>query len=310
MLIKAKSHLNPLPQVLDQRRNTLHKASLLGCFGLDMRLKLIQEIRLCGALLESDFSIHFPQDAEPVLQYLSQHFNIEYHIGTQEIPLLENVSILHDKPLCKVGKSIEAPLIFPHEMVKKCKTKWEGPRSHQFSFCGLVTEKRKKCLETWLHTHFGRRGSAVNVRESTKKPGRLHRIYSYITRDFANNKKQTYPDIGLCIYTSDLGRQFPIKVWDEDYYNFLATSRFVLCPDGDFVWTYRFFESILCGAIPVVENTCDLYDGFEYFSMNDPIERLVYSDEMAKHNFLKAQQMLTVPLEHLNQCLTETLERI
>ena len=38
----------------------------------------------------------------------------------------------------------------------------------------------------------------------------------------------------------------------KGYYDPLQSTRFALAPDGDFPWTYRFLEAIMCGAIPVV----------------------------------------------------------
>ena len=66
-------------------------------------------------------------------------------------------------------------------------------------------------------------------------------------------------------------------------------------------------EAVLCGAIPIVQNTCNLYDGFEYFSMKDPLKSIIYSEEIAERNFHKAQQMLTVPREIMNNHLLEIL---
>lgn len=38
----------------------------------------------------------------------------------------------------------------------------------------------------------------------------------------------------------------------EDYYRDLSRSKFVLCPEGTGIDTHRVYESILCGATPVV----------------------------------------------------------
>lgn len=38
----------------------------------------------------------------------------------------------------------------------------------------------------------------------------------------------------------------------EDYYNDLCQSKYVLCPEGTGMDTHRVYESMLCGAIPVV----------------------------------------------------------
>lgn len=61
-------------------------------------------------------------------------------------------------------------------------------------------------------------------------------------------RKEILNKIGLEIeiQESNKGRIFPIKAWDENYYQTLSKSKFVLCLNGDYIWSYRFFESILC----------------------------------------------------------------
>ena len=56
----------------------------------------------------------------------------------------------------------------------------------------------------------------------------------------------------------------------------MAKSKFVLCPNGDFIWTYRFFEAIACGAIPIIEDDLPLYDGFQYYKMDQPFCEYIY----------------------------------
>jgi hypothetical protein len=103
--------------------------------------------------------------------------------------------------------------------------------------------------------------------------------------------------------STDRGRTFPIKSWDDPYFDILAASEFVLCPNGDDVWTYRFFESCLCGAIPVVEQTCALYEGFHLYTMNDQPTNMVWTEELAAENQRKAEELLTVPTADLTRAI-------
>ncbi|MUL35998.1 exostosin family protein [Gloeocapsopsis dulcis] len=281
----------------------MSKVVSLGKIGLDAPLDKIQLIRLYGAILESDFDVYFPPEAEEVLQHLSKYFNVKYHLGIQGIPLLkDDVTISHAKPQCRIGL-LTKPLIFPHEMVIKCRAKWNKERKIRFLFCGLLTEQRKRCLDSWTREKFGYK----NIFLSNQQPlqSLLQRFYKQ-TVDYYN-RRRIYQNVGFYIFLSTRGREFPIKVWDEDYYNLLSNSQFVLCPDGDYTWTYRFFESILCGAIPIVENPCSIYDGFEYFSVKDSLNNLIYSKEIVEHNFFRAREILTVPHENLNSYLLEIL---
>jgi hypothetical protein len=56
-------------------------------------------------------------------------------------------------------------------------------------------------------------------------------------------------------------------LYDYSYYDRMMSSRFALAPDGDFAWTYRFLEAIMCGAIPIIPNRTEPEEqelGYEY----------------------------------------------
>ena len=108
-------------------------------------------------------------------------------------------------------------------------------------------------------------------------------------------------DTGDAVFwSSSGGRHFPGKSWDEDYHRLLGRSQFVLCPKGDYIWTYRFFEAALCGAIPVIEVPCAAYEGFRYRTFNDRIDDLEWREDEARHNYYQCQEILTVPTHQLN----------
>ena len=71
----------------------------------------------------------------------------------------------------------------------------------------------------------------------------------------------------------------------------MARSKFVLCPNGDFTWTYRFFESVIFKAIPIIEDYTHHYDGYTYYTKSD---EFVYDENMINSNLekLKKEMML------------------
>ena len=233
----------------------LSKASI-GYFGIDHSVELIQMIRLVEAILESDFDVHLPESSASTFEYLSKNFQLDYQIGLEGIPLLKDISISHKQPLCSIG-TINRPLIFSHQLVNKCREKWSKDRSIKFIFCGLMTKKRKKILEDWVLSCFKRKISLISQTESRN----LLKLIFYYLKNSVHQNQAILKEIGVYIFASKKGRILPYKAWDEDYYNMLSKSRFVLCPNGDHVWTYRFFESILCGAIPVVEGNFPISPG-------------------------------------------------
>lgn len=85
------------------------------------------------------------------------------------------------------------------------------------------------------------------------------------------------------------GRQDGVRERDDEYFRALGRARFGLCPNGDFVWTYRFFETVLLKAIPIVEQDCELYEGYKYFKLGDVLE---YRQDWVEHNLSKAKEQL------------------
>ena len=102
-----------------------------------------------------------------------------------------------------------------------------------------------------------------------------------------------FPD--AMIINSHRGRSDATRRYDKTYFDKMARARFVLCPDGDFVWTYRFFEAILCGAIPIIQNWCELYNGYYHFGNYPELTHLFTYDKGAVHHNLvkiKKEMML------------------
>lgn len=229
-------------------------------FALAVPMHLIQGIRLAHALMESNATIHVSRRNAGKFDHLRSFFDIKFERGEENLPILAGASVSHEEPLTRIG-GIERPLVFPHGIVERCRAKWPAARSVRFSFCGLMNQKRRAALDAWRHAH----------REATVE-----------------------------IFASERGRQFPEKTWDESYYDLLARSQFVLCPRGDCVWSYRFFEAVLCGAIPIAEQDCTAFHGFEYALMSDDADLFPWSAEIAERNFAHAIQRLTVPLDELN----------
>ena len=72
--------------------------------GVNLNLHTIQAIRLVGALLETDFLLHFHENSEEILKHLKIFFNIDYRIGINNIPIISNIAIDHQTPYCKIGE--------------------------------------------------------------------------------------------------------------------------------------------------------------------------------------------------------------
>ncbi len=266
---------------------------------LDLSFNLIQVLRLAHALVEAGCRLHVaPKDAHKVRQ-LWNVFGMPYEVGSGRAPVLPDVSIDHLKPETRVG-SLTRALIFPFAAFEYCRERWPGGREVRACFPGLLTAARRKVLNAWLE----RSGLDVRVPEDLSQANLPLRIVNRAVRRLGFRRRHSVYTQGVKFDFSDDGRVFPRKAWNSGYYASLLESEFILCPSGDFAgygigWTYRFFESIVCGAIPVVEDECAAYAGFRFRSMAEPLEALRWSYADAEHNFALALERMTIPREIL-----------
>lgn len=236
--------------------------------GFPFVLKHIQTIRLAMALLEIEPLIRMPRANKNIFDHLNKYFDypVQYYTHSWQVSMRDDIAFNHEKPSVTINQSTY-PLVFPRQMLTMCQAKWCN--SNKITFSGFKTEHRIATLKSWLNNTFDKK--------------------------IALEEENSFAENNVFINWSDKGRQFPQKAWDEGYYNELLGSGFVLCPDGDFIWTYRFFESVICGAIPIIENMCPHYEGFYFFDMKTPKEELIYRPQMAKENFKLLMQKFTLP---------------
>jgi hypothetical protein len=255
--------------------------------------------------MESDFEICLSPEQAGRFCQLKSRFGISFTIQEQEFsraPELAELNVDHATPVTRLG-SIERPLIFPHAIVDYCQDQWQPRRDVRFSFVGLMTPERKLVIERWIRRSFPQsRVKLAVVSAPSDRPGtRGHRFLRKLLglrRRSVKVEKVHFDDV--LVWSSNRGREFPIKAWDDEYWKVLTRSQFVICPDGDYKWSYRFFEAALCGAIPIVESRCEAYQGFRYCHIDDPIESLIWRPEDAEHNARICKQRLTIPRDELN----------
>ncbi|HIB37298.1 hypothetical protein [Mesonia sp.] len=254
------------------------------------KTSLIQKIRAIQALSELNIDLIVEPSEEEKYKLLRQYFEMQYEIGDSQklINTKEFLKIDHSLPSTSLF-TIEKPLIFPKSILFNLKEKWNLEKKNiNYSFCGLITPKRKKTLELWIEKSQSKKISLPNSKKLIIKIKK--RIFSYLNlQRFLINKYGN-----LHIWSSNRGRIFPVKSWDKNYYNFLLSSKFVLCPSGDYIWTYRFFEAIMCGAIPIVEESCPSYNGFKYYNMTDNLNDLKCNKEIIEFNYKLCIERLTL----------------
>ena len=73
--------------------------------------------------------------------------------------------------------------------------------------------------------------------------------------------------------------------FDENYYQTLCSSKFTLCPGGDFDWSYRFFESCMCKSIPIICSVDEVditMKGYKFYLKD---EEHIFREDWIEHNF-------------------------
>jgi hypothetical protein len=251
-------------------------------FGVEHLTANLQVLRAAHAVAEAGHTLCVSSSDAPVIAYLAERFPLQWEVGKARTAFLE---IDHATPRTTIG-DVSRALIFPRGPLERCRKAW-CIRDHRFAFAGLMTAERLKLLSEWSLRSGGK---ALRQRGGFwRKPSAL--ISS--TRLPPETK----------IWASTRGRTYPVKAWDDEYYRFLGKSQFALCPSGDFAWTYRVFEAALCGAIPVVQQTCEAYGELVLFSLDDDASSLAWDIHVAEHNRAEAMKLVTATTDELSGAL-------
>jgi len=263
---------------------------------LNLSYDYLQEIRLAHAIAETGFNLFIARGQRVRFQRLEQVFSVSFPEQKESVPRIDDIEIRHkgQVPHTRIGE-ISRSLIWPHAVLRHCRSLWQDDRPLDYCFLGLVTSPRKR----WLANILGQ-----------KVPGFFKGLKKLKLQVTLNNilAQLGYPTGRILITATTRGRTFPGKSWDEEYYAIMASSKFILCPSGDAgcPWTYRFFEAMLCGAIPVVETVTSVYSPFYFLSQEDKAADFVYRKEIALANYELCKQLLTVP----HKDFTEELRRL
>jgi hypothetical protein len=187
-------------------------------------------------------------------------------VGVKSDDLKRDVLRIDHKGAKEIFKGIPFPLLFPRRMVEFACDQWSNPKKWQLFFQGIDNPDRQKWLKNVP--------TGEQIKVGFSRAGR-------------SVKKTT------CDY-------------DWKYFEDLASAQFGLAPTGDFPWTYRFMESTLMGAIPVVQRSFydkTSMDGYDVefvdsWGDNDDakgavLDALVYDSDKAIDNFERFVQQHT-----------------
>lgn len=256
---------------------------------VDFDINKIQELRVIHALIENGWLIYVPENQKFKFTALVDKFNLVLSDeNLSEVKLSSLITINHEIPETKI-RDLSCPLIFPIGIVKYLYENWSKSRVYKFSFAGLITPTRHKVIQKWL-TNSLKSNKELDYNSSSFKIKIINKLYQKLFK----NKTPVFRYEDLYISNSLKGRVFPGKSWDNNYYVFMLKSEFVLCPSGDFIWSYRFFEAILCGAIPIIEEFCSVYKGYRFKYLSDNATQFVYNMDDARFNYNLCMSRITI----------------
>ncbi|HHW80210.1 MAG TPA: exostosin family protein [Bacteroidales bacterium] len=103
------------------------------------------------------------------------------------------------------------------------------------------------------------------------------------------------------ILFTNKGREISKTTFDYDYYKGLKQAKFAICPKGDFTWTYRFIESAMCKAIPIIDSseTHPMMEGFIWYDYKEQ-EKHIFKEEIVNHNYRLAVQRHSLLMDFLD----------
>ena len=84
--------------------------------------------------------------------------------------------------------------------------------------------------------------------------------------DYTHTKKGFCPKCA----PDNQSKQVQYRVVSENliYFESMCQSKFVLCPAGDSLWSFRFYETLMCKSIPIVESIHHTYRSREEAELN------------------------------------------
>lgn len=146
-----------------------------------------------------------------------------------------------------------------------------------FIGCFLVKDqeyKNRKWIIDFIKNRFNDSSYLQFTDENTKKT-----LDSFGSFDFSKSKNGFLPRINP-----------ETDFLDIDYYITLCLSKFSLCPAGDQHWSMRFFESLMCKTIPIVQRKDETFRTKEesildYKFYYSDEENIIYREDWVNHNY-------------------------
>jgi hypothetical protein len=168
-------------------------------------------------------------------------------------------------------------LLFPRSYVERV-AMMPGRKDYDYSFMGVLYRPDTFANRSWIVDFAKRRFTPRSYLLITDAGTEYEPLGPFdrtrVDRDVFVPKQVPPPDRGR---------------FHEPYFRVLRASEFALCPAGDSPWSQRFFEAIMCRALPIVSdrdhvgrNALERSIGYKVFL---PDDHHVYDRQTADENF-------------------------
>ncbi len=193
----------------------------------------VQDIRLFAALIEAGWNLEVNHEQAKSLKNI-RAVKIADKRDKREVKL--DFLIDHSKPSTYVS-GISSELIFPEWFFDE----FDVNKEDIVTFEGLVTRQRIKYLVKLLGYGAVREKLSLFIYKMSRHYGSF-----FISRLLSK--------ANVRVNFSYNGRKKEFKLYDKSYFLNLRQSKYVICPPGNFVWTYRFFETMMSKSIPIINH--------------------------------------------------------
>jgi hypothetical protein len=255
----------------------------------------VQEARLLAALLESGWALKAREIHWVALRGVSDCFPIEKLQDLRGALYTFPITIDHPSPQTTVGP-VTKPLVFPEWMFDRLKSE-SSSRPLLCSFVGFLSAQRVADALALYERSFGKvsrwKATLLGSLSRFPKSRQAVRVMNWLFETIGAPRR--------CKFRwTNAGRQVENKVFDRAYWNLMNQSQSVYCPAGDFGWSYRFYESIMSGALPIIDKLKDEAFAKDFFTVNViPSEKQVRSLEALIERNRRTARLLVTAREDL-----------
>jgi Exostosin family len=111
-----------------------------------------------------------------------------------------------------------------------------------------------------------------------------------------NGETSDYISKGVFDYTNIVHGTIPRILtddclkYDDHYVEIMKKSKFCLCPAGNYPWSMRFYEALICKSIPIVKEPFETWRShaeqqldYKFYYADDT--EFIYREDWAQHNY-------------------------